>query len=96
MGVPRGVYAPPARFVDAILYDELRHGRGKKKEPPATLSLAALPPSFRGFAKQINENIDENGDSESDSSEMENRTMSGIPIPFADPCVGAVSSLREY
>ena len=85
---PRGVYAPPARFVDAILYDELRHGRGKKKEPPATLSLAALPPSFRGFAKQINENIDENGDSESDSSDMDNRTMSGIPIPFADPCVG--------
>ena len=85
---PRGVYAPPARFVDAILYDELRHGRGKKKEPPATLSLAALPPSFRGFAKQINENIDENGDSESDSPETDNRTMSGIPIPFADPCVG--------
>ena len=31
---PRGVYAPPARFVDAILYDELRHGRGKKKSAP--------------------------------------------------------------
>ena len=85
---PRGVYAPPARFVDAILYDELRHGRSKKKEPPATLSLAALPPSFRGFAKQINENIDDSGDSESDSPEMDNRTISGIPIPFADPCVG--------
>ena len=85
---PRGVYAPPARFVDAILYDELRHGRSKKKEPPATLSLAALPPSFRGFAKQINENIDDSGDSESDSPEIDNRTISGIPIPFADPCVG--------
>ena len=85
---PRGVYAPPARFVDAILYDELRHGRSKKKEPPATLSLAALPPSFRGFAKQINENIDDSGDSESVSPEMDNRTISGIPIPFADPCVG--------
>ena len=85
---PRGVYAPPARFVDAILYDELRHGRSKKKEPPATLSLAALPPSFRGFAKQINENIDDSGDSGSDSPEMDNRTISGIPIPFADPCVG--------
>ena len=85
---PRGVYAPPARFVDAILYDELRHGRSKKREPPATLSLAALPPSFRGFAKQINENIDDSGDSGSDSPEMDNRTISGIPIPFADPCVG--------
>ena len=85
---PRGVYAPPARFVDAILYDELRHGGSKKKEPPATLSLAALPPSFRGFAKQINENIDEDGESENDSPEMDNRTISGIPIPFADPCVG--------
>ena len=85
---PRGVYAPPAWFVDAILYDELRHGRSKKKEPPATLSLAALPPSFRGFAKQINENIDEDAGSESESPEMDNRTMSGIPIPFADPCVG--------
>ena len=85
---PRGVYAPPARFVDAILYDELRHGRSKKKEPPATLSLAALPPSFRGFAKQINENIDEDAGSESESPEMDNRTISRIPIPFADPCVG--------
>lgn len=86
---PRGVYAPPARFVDAILYDELRHGSSTKKEPPATLSLAALPPSFRGFAKQFNENISEDCVPDSEEIEMKNRTISGIPIPFADPCVGA-------
>ncbi len=87
---PRGVYATPARFVDAILQDELHHGKNRKREPPATLSLAALPPSFRAFAKQFNENINEevvevNGGNDS----RENQTKSGIPLPFADPCVGA-------
>jgi len=86
---PRGVYAPPARFVDAVLHDELHHGNSKKKEPPATLSLAALPPSFRGFAKQFNEDISEEGAIDGNDESPKNRTESGIPIPFADPCVGA-------
>ena len=86
---PRGVYAPPARFVDAVLHDELHHGTNKKKEPPATLSLAALPPSFRGFAKQFNEDINEDGAIDGSGESEKNRTESGIPIPFADPCVGA-------
>ena len=86
---PRGVYAPPARFVDAVLHDELQHGNSKKKEPPATLSLAALPPSFRGFAKQFNEDINEEGVVDGSDDPGKNRTESGIPIPFADPCVGA-------
>ena len=87
---PRGIYAPPAKFVDAVLYDELHHGRSRKKEPPATLSLAALPPSFRTFAKQFNENIREEGVVDEGSDEgTKNLTVSGIPIPFADPCVGA-------
>jgi hypothetical protein len=85
---PRGVYAPPAKFVDAVLYDELHHGHSKKKEPPATLSLAALPPSFRTFAKEINENIEEEGVVEGSDWSTKNMTISGIPIPFADPCVG--------
>jgi len=86
---PRGVYAPPARFVDAILHDELQHGSSKKKEPPATLSLAALPPSFRGFAKQFNKDINDEGVMEGSDESSKNQTESGIPIPFADPCVGA-------
>ena len=86
---PRGVYAPPARFVDAVLHDELHHGNSKKKEPPATLSLAALPPSFRGFAKQFNENISEDGSIDGSDEPTKDRSESGIPIPFADPCVGA-------
>ncbi len=86
---PRGVYAPPARFVDAVLHDELHHGNSMKKEPPATLSLAALPPSFRGFAKQFNEDIKDDGSMDGSDEESENRTESGIPIPFADPCIGA-------
>ncbi len=86
---PRGVYATPAKFVDAILYDELRHGRNTKREPPATLSLAALPPSFRAFAKQINEDIrHDDTDSQRDHDSSTNKTKSGIPLPFADPCVG--------
>jgi len=86
---PRGVYAPPARFVDAVLHDELYHGNSMKKEPPATLSLAALPPSFRGFAKQFNEDIKDDGSMDGSDEDSENRTESGIPIPFADPCIGA-------
>ena len=86
---PRGVYAPPARFVDAVLHDELQHGSSKKKEPPATLSLAALPPSFRGFAKQFNKDINDEGVMEGSDESSKNQTESGIPIPFADPCVGA-------
>mgnify|MGYP001162642460 FL=1 len=86
---PRGVYAPPARFVDAVLHDELHHGNSMKKEPPATLSLAALPPSFRGFAKQFNEDIKDDGSMDGSDEGSENRTESGIPIPFADPCIGA-------
>ncbi len=86
---PRGVYAPPARFVDAVLHDELHHGSSKKKEPPATLSLAALPPSFRGFAKQFNKDINDEGVMDGSDETSKNQTESGIPIPFADPCVGA-------
>mgnify|MGYP001213984962 FL=1 len=86
---PRGVYAPPARFVDAVLHDELKHGSSKKKEPLATLSLAALPPSFRGFAKQFNKDINDEGVMGGSDESSKNQTESGIPIPFADPCVGA-------
>ena len=86
---PRGVYAPPAKFVDAVLHDELHHGGRKKKEPPATLSLAALPPSFRGFAKQFNKDINDEGVMDGSDESSKNQTESGIPIPFADPCVGA-------
>ena len=87
---PRGVYATPARFVDAVLYDELRHSGTRKKEPPATLSLAALPPSFRAFAEQFNDEIEGRSSSGNDYSDsLDNQTKTGIPLPFADPCVGA-------
>ncbi len=87
---PRGVYATPVRFVDAILCDELHHGRSRKKEPPATLSLTALPPSFRVFAEQFNESIRGQSFEDDYSQESdESHTLSGIPLPFADPSVGA-------
>ena len=87
---PRGVYATPVRFVDAILCDELHHGGNRKKEPPATLSLTALPPSFRIFAEQFNENIiGQSFDGDGNQEDDESRTLSGIPLPFADPSVGA-------
>ena len=87
---PRGVYPIPAKFVDAILYDELQYGRNKNTEPPATLSLAALPPSFRALAEQFNEDIRgrlSSGEGSDDYSE--NRTLTGIPLPIADPYIGA-------
>ncbi len=87
---PRGVYAMPVRFVDAILCDELQHGRNRKREPPATLSLTALPPSFRVFAEQLNESIrGQSFEGDCNQESDESRTLSGIPLPFADPSVGA-------
>ena len=47
-----------------------------------------MPPSFRAIAKQINKDISDDG-SDGGSRDIEkNQTNSGIPLPFADPCVG--------
>ena len=48
---PRGAYATPAKFAEAILSDELKNTREEvSKEPSAALSLSALPPGFRAYA----------------------------------------------
>ena len=86
---PRGIYATPPGFADAILYDELGQGRSLAKEPPATISLMALPPSFRTFARQLNDGITTDGGLEADDPQDESSTKTGIPLPFSDPCVGA-------
>ncbi len=88
---PRGAYATPARFADAMLSDELgSRGDGENAPMPTNISLAALPPGFRAFAAQINEANNEEGDEEEDEDVLNNRkTLSGIPLPFADPAVGA-------
>ena len=45
---PRGAYATPARFADAMLADELgERGAGVSTQMPTDISLAALPPGFR-------------------------------------------------
>jgi len=88
---PRGAYATPARFADAMLADELgERGNGDATPMPTNISLAALPPGFRAFAAQINEaNVKEEGDEEDQAVLNNEKTMSGIPLPFADPAVGA-------
>ena len=88
---PRGAYATPARFADAMLADELgERGNGDATPMPTNISLAALPPGFRAFAAQINEaNVKEEGDEEDQAVLNNEKTLSGIPLPFADPAVGA-------
>jgi len=87
---PRGAYSTPSKLVQAVLADELKSTRNKtSKRPPATLSLAAMPPGFREYAERLNEaargGCEEPGDEAVEAGE---RTHSGIPLPFADPAVG--------
>jgi len=87
---PRGAYSTPSKLVNAVLADELKSTQSKtSKSPPATLSLAAMPPGFRAYAERLNESA-EGGDEDADDEAVEagERTRSGIPLPFADPAVG--------
>jgi len=88
---PRGAYATPARFADAMLADELgERGAGVSTQMPTEISLAALPPGFRAFAAQMNEANTPEQDDELDEAVLDGeKTASGIPLPFADPAVGA-------
>ena len=88
---PRGAYATPARFADAMLADELgERGAGVSTQMPTEISLAALPPGFRAFAAQMNAANSPEQDDELDEAVLNGeKTASGIPLPFADPAVGA-------
>ena len=87
---PRGAYSTPSRLVQAVLTDELKGTRSKiSKSPPATLSLAAMPPGFRAYAERLNETArNDCVETEDEAFEAGERTRSGIPLPFADPAVG--------
>lgn len=88
---PRGAYATPARFADAMLADELgARGAGVTTSMPTEISLAALPPGFRAFAAEMNAANTNDEDEEFDEEVLAGeKTVSGIPLPFADPAVGA-------
>ena len=88
---PRGAYATPARFADAMLSDELgARGADAETSMPTNISLAALPPGFRAFAAQMNAANSKDDDEEQDEAVLAGeKTASGIPLPFADPAVGA-------
>jgi len=88
---PRGAYATPARFADAMLSDELgERGSLESASMPTNISLAALPPGFRAFAAQMNEANSKDDDEEDDHAVLRNEiSISGFPLPFADPAVGA-------
>ena len=87
---PRGAYATPAKFAEAILSDELKDTKEEvSKEPSAALSLSALPPGFRAYAQQFNQDVTEDNNNDTNIGEDGLQTRSGIAIPFADPSVGA-------
>jgi len=87
---PRGAYATPAKFAEAILSDELKDTKEEvSKEPSAALSLSALPPGFRAYAQQFNQDVTEDNNNDSNIGADGLQTRSGIAIPFADPSVGA-------
>ena len=72
------------------LSDELKDTKEEvSKEPSAALSLSALPPGFRAYAQQFNQDVTEDNNNQSDNCEDGLQTRSGIAIPFADPSVGA-------
>ena len=88
---PRGAYATPARFADAMLADELgERGADVENPMPTGISLAALPPGFHAFAAKMNEANEKDDEKDVDEAVKSGRkTASGIPLPFADPAVGA-------
>ena len=88
---PRGAYATPAKFADAMLADELgERCIGESVPMPTTIDLAALPPGFRAYAAQVNEAANISSDETEDEAVLAGeKTASGIPLPFADPAVGA-------
>jgi len=84
----KGAYSIPAKFVDIVLSDEFKNTNNiKKKEPLATISLAALPPGFRAYAEQMNKAVKEESDFSSDYENESDKTKTGIPLPFSDLAV---------
>lgn len=96
---PRGAHAIPIKVVDAILGDEMHSPAISARNEPSQkfMALDALPPGFRDRLKELE--IDVSDDSAEDNmvedeelmKEVANsrRTISGIPLPFADPACGA-------
>jgi len=85
---PRGAYSTPDRMVRAVLADELKGHSNSAKEPPATLSLAAMPPGFRAYAEKLNQTVLSGSEEASEGAIQAGEiTRTGVPIPFCDPAV---------
>jgi len=85
---PRGAYSTPDRLVRAVLADEIKGRSNSTNEPPATLSLAAMPPGFRAYAEKLNQSALSGSEEASEGAiEAGEVTRTGIPIPFCDPAV---------
>ncbi|MEC9001468.1 MAG: hypothetical protein VX779_02825 [Candidatus Thermoplasmatota archaeon] len=85
---PRGAYSTPDRLVGAVLADELNGFSKSAKEPPATLSLAAMPPGFRAYAEKINQTVERSSEDASEGAIQAGEvTRTGIPLPISDPSV---------
>ena len=83
---PRGAYSPPDRLVRAVLADELKGHSKSTKEPPSTLSLAAMPPAFRAYAEKLNQTALNGSEEASEGAILAGEiTRTGVPIPFCDP-----------
>tara|TARA_B100001113_G_scaffold101593_1_gene82177 strand:- start:12241 stop:14220 length:1980 start_codon:yes stop_codon:yes gene_type:complete len=86
----RGIGSIQIKLVDLILADEFKNTNIiKNKEPLATISISALPPGFRAYAEQMNNDVQTKSKMDRFNEETNNQTRSGIPIPFADLSVGA-------
>ena len=83
---PRGAYSTPDRLVRAVLADELKGHSKSTKEPPSTLSLAAMPPAFRAYAEKLNQTALSGSEEASEGAILAGEiTRTGVPIPFCDP-----------
>jgi len=96
---PRGAHAIPIRLVDAIIGESVLCSpfKLKAREKKMNMTLDALPPGFRDRLNDFNINVG-NGKAVEEFEEDElvmsevrsgSRTMSGIPLPLADPACGA-------
>ena len=86
----KGIGSIQTKLVDLILTDEFKNTDNiKKKEPLATISISALPPGFRAYAEQMNNDVQTKSEINKYEQETNYQTITGIPIPFADLSVGA-------
>ena len=98
---PRGAHPTPPRLADSIISSEMLETtiQPKAKKQTTNMHLADLPPGFQKHIKKLNFPPSEEevtlDESALDAVKRNERTSSGIPLPFSDmSCGGGIFHAR--